>query len=59
MVGKCIREVGQIEGIDIDEMEDFIMADAIFNYRLKTGVGYFLLRSDYVVPSYTYVRGVA
>lgn len=46
-----VVEVGQIERIDIDEMEDFIMADAIFNYRLQIG-GYFLLRSNYVVPSY-------
>lgn len=54
-----VVEVGQIEGIDIDEMEDFIMADAIYNYRLQTGGGYFLVRNDYVVPSYAYVRGVA
>lgn len=47
-----VVEVGQIERIDIDEMEDFIMADAIFNYRLQTGGRYFLLRSNYVVPSY-------
>lgn len=46
-----VVEAGQIDGIDIDEMEDFIMADTIFNYRLQTE-GYFLLRSNYVVPSY-------
>lgn len=28
-----IVEVGEIEGIDIDEEEDFFIADAIFNYR--------------------------
>lgn len=28
-----IVEVGEIEGIDIDEDEDFQIADAIFNYR--------------------------
>ncbi len=28
-----IVEVSEIEGIDIDEEEDFIIADAIFNYR--------------------------
>lgn len=33
-----VVEVGQIEGIDIDEMEDFIMADAVFNYHLTRGV---------------------
>ena len=30
-----IVEVGEIEGIDIDEQEDFVIADAIFNYRIK------------------------
>lgn len=30
-------EVGEIEGIDIDEEEDFIMADAIYNYSLQFG----------------------
>lgn len=30
-----IVEVGEIEGIDIDEKEDFIIADAIFNYFLN------------------------
>ena len=28
-----IVEVGEIEGIDIDEKEDFMIADAVFNYR--------------------------
>lgn len=28
-----IVEVGEIEGIDIDELEDFIIADAVFNYK--------------------------
>lgn len=28
-----IVEVGQIESIDIDELEDFIIADAIYNYN--------------------------
>lgn len=27
-----IVEVGEIEGIDIDEPEDFVIADAIYNY---------------------------
>ena len=27
-----LLEVGEIEGIDIDEEEDFIIADAVFNY---------------------------
>ncbi len=30
-----IVEVGAIEGIDIDEQEDFIMADAIYNFMFK------------------------
>lgn len=30
-----IVEVGEIEGIDIDEKEDFIIADAIYNYMSK------------------------
>lgn len=30
-----IVEVNKIEGIDIDELEDFQMADAIFNYKNK------------------------
>lgn len=33
-----IVEVGEIEGIDIDEMEDFVIADAIYNYRLLSGM---------------------
>lgn len=32
-----IVEVGEIEGIDIDELEDFIMADAIYNYGNYVG----------------------
>ena len=28
----CIVEVGEIEAVDIDEQEDFIIADAIYNY---------------------------
>lgn len=32
-------EVGEIEGIDIDEKEDFIIADAIYNYNLWFGEG--------------------
>ncbi len=37
-IGKnpLIVEVGEIEGIDIDEIEDFIIADAVYNY-LKEG----------------------
>lgn len=31
----CVVEVSEIESIDIDELEDFIMADAIFNYNLN------------------------
>ena len=27
-------EIGEIEGIDIDEEEDFVMADAVYNYNL-------------------------
>lgn len=30
-----IVEVGEIESIDIDEMEDFIIADAIYNFFFK------------------------
>lgn len=30
-----IIETGEIEGIDIDEKEDFMIADAVFNYMLK------------------------
>lgn len=28
-------EVGEIEGIDIDEAEDFLIADAVYNYNLR------------------------
>lgn len=28
----CIVEVGEIEAVDIDEQEDFLIADAIYNY---------------------------
>ena len=30
-----IVEVSEIESVDIDELEDFIIADAIYNYNLK------------------------
>ena len=30
-----IVSVGEIEGIDIDEQEDFLIADAVFNFQLK------------------------
>jgi CMP-N-acetylneuraminic acid synthetase len=30
-----IVEVGEIESVDIDEAEDFMIADAIFNYFLN------------------------
>lgn len=30
-----IVEVGEIESIDIDEKEDFLIADAIYNYKLN------------------------
>lgn len=33
-----IVEVGEIEGIDIDEPEDFMMADAIYNHIYKEDV---------------------
>lgn len=33
-----IVEVGEVESVDIDEMEDFFIADAIYNYKLKTGL---------------------
>lgn len=36
----CIIEVGEIESVDIDEPEDFEMADAIFNYRLNKELRY-------------------
>ena len=33
-----IVEVGEIEGVDIDELEDFMIADAIYNHVIaKTG----------------------
>ena len=32
-----IVEVGEIEGIDIDEEEDFMIADAIYNHIIKCG----------------------
>ncbi len=36
-----IVEVGEIEGIDIDEEEDFMIADAVYNYIMKDkGHGY-------------------
>lgn len=31
----CIIEIGQIESVDIDEEEDFIIADAIYNHVMK------------------------
>ena len=31
----CVVEVSEIESIDIDELEDFIIADAIYNYNLN------------------------
>lgn len=34
-----IVEVGEIEGIDIDEPEDFEIADAVFNYKKLIGGG--------------------
>lgn len=48
-IGNCpkIIQVGKIEGIDIDEEEDFRMADAIYNYGLRDfsggGISIFLL----------------
>ena len=30
-----IVEVGEIESVDIDEAEDFVIADAIYNYQLQ------------------------
>lgn len=30
----CIIEVNEIEAVDIDELDDFIIADAIFNYQM-------------------------
>lgn len=38
-----IIEVGEIEAIDIDELEDFIMADAVYNYNLMKRGGVALL----------------
>ncbi len=32
-----VVEVGEIESVDIDEAEDFIIADAIFNHVMKNG----------------------
>lgn len=34
----AIVEVGEIESIDIDELEDFIIADAIYNYFCKNNL---------------------
>lgn len=34
-----IVEVGEIEGIDIDELEDFMIADAIFNHIILNNYG--------------------
>ena len=34
-----IVEVGEIEGIDIDEPEDFMIADAVYNYLQLLGEG--------------------
>lgn len=31
----CIIEVNEIEAVDIDELEDFIIADAIYNYQIE------------------------
>ena len=39
-----IVEVGEIEGTDIDEEEDFMIADAIFNHIKKSAGGYSSLR---------------
>lgn len=33
-----IVEIGEIESIDIDEMEDFLIADAVFNYLKEKGI---------------------
>ena len=35
----CLVSVGEIESCDIDEAEDFLLADAIFTYRLQYGKG--------------------
>lgn len=34
-INPCIIEVSEIESIDIDEAEDFVIADAIYNYRCR------------------------
>ncbi|HCD8221772.1 TPA: acylneuraminate cytidylyltransferase family protein, partial [Enterococcus faecium] len=38
-IGKkpCIVEVGEIESVDIDEAEDFMIADAIYNHLILQG----------------------
>ena len=54
-----IVEVGEIESIDIDEAEDFMIADAVFNYlnsRKMNGGGY---RYRVVFISASSVQGVA
>ncbi len=33
-----IVEIGEIESIDIDEAEDFIIADAVYNHIFKKDV---------------------
>lgn len=33
----CIVEVGEIESVDIDEAEDFMIADAIYNHLILQG----------------------
>ena len=33
----CLVPVGEVESCDIDEPEDFFIADAIFNFRLRQG----------------------
>ena len=33
----CLIAVGEVESCDIDETEDFFIADAIFNFRLRQG----------------------
>lgn len=40
-------EVDEIESIDIDEANDFMIADAIFNYRRQQGVGTDTLLSQF------------
>ena len=34
-----VVEVGKIESIDINELEDFVMADAVYNYKQMFGGG--------------------